>query len=267
MTGVGTQADPYIVDNWEDFMSINRNQIGIYVKWADSDNKVIDFNDIKPDGYTTSIIFPSYVDFNGWTLRNFRSTASYAMKSNNSNSVTVQNLIIENFYISNESYNYLFYYTNISNSIISGIAVSGKSFYLTSYGDIVNSSVNIKVTAKEEFSILNSSGIMKNSDIVLDVSAKTANLAYNSYYHGVYNSRISGKIHSAQDYVRIVNGYSNIFNLDSDMPLSYSGTAISVYNSDLAEKDSSSTNLIGCTTEQLKNAEYLYSIGFPIGVD
>ena len=37
-TGTGTQEDPYIVDNWTDFMTVENLRYGSYIKWADKEN-------------------------------------------------------------------------------------------------------------------------------------------------------------------------------------------------------------------------------------
>ncbi len=65
-SGTGTKADPFIVDNWTDFVSVC-NVDNCYIKWADSDEKVIDKVII-----TQSIDCGEYgfkfIDFNGWTF-------------------------------------------------------------------------------------------------------------------------------------------------------------------------------------------------------
>ncbi|MDE6665379.1 MAG: hypothetical protein K2K14_04210, partial [Ruminococcus sp.] len=58
----------------------------------------------------------------------------------------------------------------------------------------------------------------------------------------------------------------NVFNIQSNQPLDYQGKGISIYNSDIATATQSG-NFIGCTAEQLRNAQYLYDLRFPIGVD
>ena len=59
MTGTGTQTDPFLVDNWTDFMTIDTNSAEIYVRWADTGNKVIKINDF------VSGVCPPDVNFSG----------------------------------------------------------------------------------------------------------------------------------------------------------------------------------------------------------
>ncbi len=79
-TGTGTKDDPYIVDSWESYYTLAKDELtgdgkyreAKYYKFADVDNKIVDFNDIEPEGYTTPLPSKVFVDFNGWTFRNLR---------------------------------------------------------------------------------------------------------------------------------------------------------------------------------------------------
>lgn len=97
-SGTGTAADPYVVDNWTDFLTVCNISTSTYVKWADSENKVVDFNDINPRGFTNTIETKGNIDFNSWELRNMNSSARYVLKftGTNNNKPTVQNLKITN---------------------------------------------------------------------------------------------------------------------------------------------------------------------------
>lgn len=72
-TGTGTAADPYIVDNWTDFLTVCNVSASTYILWANKETeeeKVVDFNDIAPYGLETQIELKGHIDFNGWTLQN-----------------------------------------------------------------------------------------------------------------------------------------------------------------------------------------------------
>lgn len=106
---------------------------------------------------------------------------------------------------------------------------------------------------------------IKKSDIILDISTKGTSvyIARNS----LINSRIFGKVVMGNTSYLWLGGsgsMSNVINLESNVKLRLFG-GISVFNSDIADTDSPDV-LIACTAEQLKNPEYLASIGFPIGV-
>lgn len=270
MTGTGTQSDPYIVNNWEDFMSINKKN-SPYIEWdKNAENKVVDFNEIRPQGYSSTVNMGSHTKYNGWVFRNFYSTASTALQFGSAGE-TISGVTFENFYWQvpasasyflycegNYNYKSVFY-----NCIFSGrIAVPGSGDFCSEY--LTRCALNLSISSLSDTFRISYQDI-ESSDIVLDV-AKSAN--FEMSYYSVKNSRISGKVSATS--VKIGGGSSgyNIISLESDKPLTYTGNAISVYNSDLAEKSSSSSSAFkACTTEQLKNAEYLYSIGFPIGID
>ncbi|MCM1315892.1 MAG: hypothetical protein NC244_11065, partial [Alistipes senegalensis] len=261
---------PYIVDNWEDFRTIDTASAGIYVQWADTGNKIIDFNDIMPEGFSETINIPAHVDFNGWTLKNFHSTVSnWALKCSSASDAVIENLILENFYITSQT---LFYGSVLlKNCIISGIVQYGTIAIVFRGCGLERCSVNIKVNASG-CNLVSSGGFsspksqITNSDIVSDISCSGSTVSVCDY--PIKNSRIYGKIQSNAPKITLgnSNSMSNVFNLETDSSLTYTGTGISVYNSDFATAPDSKS-FIGVTSEQLKNAEYLYNIGFPIGVE
>lgn len=266
MTGTGTENDPFLVDNWADFRQIDTSSKGIYVKWADSENKVIDFNDIQPEGFSETVKIPINVDFNGWTLRNFTSMAANTAfqgfgSSTHSN---VSNLVLENFYMAKGG---SLSSCNFKSCIFSGIIYADSSNACFSYSNLTGCSANIQISCGSDEKLFSGCDKCENSDIIIDISAKTCAVTSNSY---IYNSRISGKIQcSSTGNIPLSIRLSSVFNLESNLPL-YCTTAsgISVFNSEIAQKtENSSANLTGVTAEQLKNAEYLYNLGFPIGVD
>lgn len=85
-TGTGTAADPYIVDNWTDFLTVCNVSASTYILWANKETeeeKVVDFNDIAPYGLETQIPLQGYIDFNDWTLQNawVRNSTFLALRS------------------------------------------------------------------------------------------------------------------------------------------------------------------------------------------
>lgn len=67
MTGSGTQADPYIVENWADFVTAAGTS-GAYVEFAA--DTVIDMDNVAPEGIGTQIVFRcTEIDGNGGEIR------------------------------------------------------------------------------------------------------------------------------------------------------------------------------------------------------
>ena len=75
-SGSGTKADPYIVDNWADFLTVENLRYDTYIKWADKDNP----NDkvVPPVTISSRTDWKAAeVDFNGWTFEQIYIDASY----------------------------------------------------------------------------------------------------------------------------------------------------------------------------------------------
>lgn len=265
MTGTGTADDPFIVDNWEEYSSIGHDKV-TYAEFApNAENKVIDFNEICPEGFSESVIFTRHTNFNGWTLKNFHSTAQYAIKTGHSGKVS--NLILENFYFCPQHkigklIDCDAYAGKFTNCIISGQIQTPNQIGSVIYGSLYESSLNIIVTADESFNVATE---FVNSEIVLDISSKSVSLCSGK----IINSRISGRIQSDET-VSTGNEKSayNVFNVQSNKAIGYSGKGISVYNSDTAPPLATEVETFkGCTAEQLRDAQYLYDLRFPIGVE
>jgi hypothetical protein len=97
-SGAGTQDNPYVVDNWDDFLTVCNISATTYIVWDDAEDKVVDFNEINPNGYDSTIEIKGNVDFNNWELRNLTSTAQFVIRLSGTSSIrpTVKNLKITN---------------------------------------------------------------------------------------------------------------------------------------------------------------------------
>ena len=83
VTGTGTQADPFVVHNYSEFISLSAHTpvdgMYVYIKWFDNPNQVVDCNDYGSEfrwgtftnntGYAGQIIYD--IDLNGATIKNF----------------------------------------------------------------------------------------------------------------------------------------------------------------------------------------------------
>lgn len=73
ISGNGTQANPYIVDNWADFLTC-LGYSNAYIKWADSTTKVLSEVTIASE----ISVLAQYVDFNGWTIQGLYITKTFS---------------------------------------------------------------------------------------------------------------------------------------------------------------------------------------------
>lgn len=328
VTGGGTSwSDPYIVDNWADFLTVKGSSTN-YIKFANPDREItgdgsssnpfvvstyeemllktgatyihqvklidreakkykygdvyciyddgittIDFNDIYPEGTTDDLAIQAHIDYNGWTLRNlvlgYRFIHNYRLDNirmintiiRNSSSVS-SGLILSEGGIKNsifdiyvdETYsssgNYLFYLGNTESTGINNCSInlrSSWSVYL-GYGSIVNSKISLDVHG-ERFQIgeRNVSSIKLNTCLLTGTVEATVLEPTLGWYikNTIYDVEFIGEPPSD--------------NADS--------VYTSFYNSDKISDTSLLTNLIPATTEQLKDAQWLYDHGLPIGVD
>lgn len=86
MTGTGTQADPYIVDTWADFVTAV-GKSDVYVECAEG--TVWDMNDIAPDGIKSRInIYAKSINGNGVIIKKLYFTSNASFFFANSTSVT-----------------------------------------------------------------------------------------------------------------------------------------------------------------------------------
>ena len=268
MTGSGTANNPYIVDNWADYQQVYGKSV--YIEWDNgADNKIINFNEIQPDSFTTQIKFSRYTKFNGWKFTNLFTMYQNPLSFGDAGSI-IDSFILENFYwimpettlectLLNFENNFS-YVSTMKNCVISGkIESTGKCRLITN-GHFYESSANISVNSAN-FMLTNNN--IRNADIILDTTCQSMSLTSGN----ILNSRISGTIMAESPIIcgNSSSGY-NVFDVVSNQPAEYVGQGIMVYNSDKMTV-SGTGNHVPCTTEQLKNAEYLQSIRFPIGVD
>lgn len=263
MTGTGTQNDPYIVDTWSDFITAIGTS-GVYVKVAD--DTVWDMNSIAPEGITSLNFNCTELDGNNAVIRNlyFRAQNEYGWHFSNN----IHDISFINFLYEQSQSNYAHYLVGTSNSLLmqrinlSGIIKGTKNqciFEGTRYEEIKNCSLNLKMligSNKVYISDSNRSaaGYYENNHIVID--AVNAQI-YNSDY-GIHNDNSLVEIVRAE-------GYSEI------LPRSNARSTIVRYDKGTEREKNYVFDTTGAwhevTSAQLQDVEYLWSIGFPIGVD
>lgn len=290
LEGNGTQNNPFVVSTYEEMLFATGATYIRQVKLIDRDAKkykygdvyciyddsltTIDFNDIYPEGTTADLSISAHVDYNGWTLRNL--TLRYRLRhSYRLDNIRMINTIIRNS--SSVSSGLILSESGIKNSIFD-IYVdetynsSGNNlFYLgtTEAAGMHNCSINLG----SSWSVRLGYGSIVNSKINLDVHgerfwigrSKEASMSLN-------NCLLTGTVEATV--IAPALGYSiknTIYDVEF-IGLSPTDNASSLYtsfyNSDKVSDASALTHgLIPATTEQLKDAQWLYDHGLPIGVD
>lgn len=245
-TGTGTQDDPYIVDSWDSYYTLANDELtgsgkyrsAKYYKFADVDNKIVDFNDIKPEGYTSPLPGKVFVDFNGWTFRNLRminvlSVFDYLSRdySQTMKTASFKNGKFENIYVessssgfgiaSSEAYDSPNNRLTVNNMSFSGTYVykgTEKSTNLIGYANkkaiyirYIGCSFNFLITGTETMTNIN---IADNIDVencsfkIKTQSGAEIKMAYNTYKTTIY-----GKILNSLVQIDSPNAVINVNNL------------------------------------------------------
>lgn len=291
VTGSGTQQDPYIVENWEDFLSVKESDTPHYIKFADNSNKVIDFNNIQPEGFNSPITMSGYFDFNGWEFRNmkFNNTSSCfkysSIEGTNYPILELKNLKLTNFVwdVAGSSRYLFFQYSTTPTSSnackVYDVRINGEiTTYTTDNIFLFHNMYTTECNIVLNISLINNTNSnlglrtylfgdgIQNSNIKI-VGTGLVSLTLGT----IKKSLIQGKM-DCDSNNRVLyfgnnsignNSNSNVILLETSSNISYSG-GISIFNNDIAPNIVETTYLKGCTTEQLKDPSYLASIGFNI---
>ncbi len=306
MTGTGTETDPFIVGSWSEFVSANAGNERKFIKFADSDNKTIDFNDISPAGMDT-ITIKNHIDFNNWTLMNFYSESKHILEVYFNvywgKTWVIKNLNFLNFYhVRNEG---AFIYTSYAaddmkyfmynckfSGYINYAASSQFIYYKNTQGGgnkILGCSFNIEGNCGTDFNFIlgtsNSNPLVSNNFVKCQsVQFKlNLNLASGSICKATVLKEclIDGKINITSEQTEVAMivgdatsdkvdiGGNNVCLLNANKPIWYYQKCdnILVYDNTQSTFTENSVNAIGCTPAQLTDAAYLKSIGLDIGVD
>lgn len=295
ITGTGTQADPYVFNS---FLELLEEQLGpeylatdyfLYGGIATEE----DFNDIAPQGVTETIAIRGNVDFNNLTLSNIRAVVSQVISING----TIKNVKFKNvvWTTTGSSAHFIERVSPITNQEYSNISISMEIedtltttdnmciFYATSSNVCLCNqwSINLKgtvirTTTSNGFCIFlgafNAKDININfDDLVMQGSNQYASIGYMpSSVSGIHllGCYIGGKITCNK--LKDIGGSDksavlNIFNVETSGLIEHTGYGKTIFNSTKAPNTvaDATHNFIGVTDQQMQDASYLQSIGFP----
>lgn len=290
--GTGTAEDPYIVNNWTDFCSV-KDKTGKYIFWEDlpTDQKIVDLNEEVPNGYNGWFgINSRQVDFNGWTIRNLSiyapdSTAPIVFDDGNhtlkngkflncnfsahgpiraEDASTLEDCVVTGVFNST-GYNTSNDYNFIRSIVYIRCAINmNVNIFPAGYVDwepaLINSIVRLNVLSQSTWKDGNAFSICYGS------------IYYNNRYLYTHDSKIVLSLKKTEDgtanKVTIVCSGNNVFIIDSEIPCTFAEPrahgAISLVRSDNPNDVYSYILYKSVTDEQLKDPDYLYSLGFPI---
>ena len=266
MTGTGTQADPYIVSTWEDFVTaIGTEQA--YVEFPE--NTIIDMNDIIPEGINEMIYIKcTQFDAKGGEIKNlFFTTGGRFLIQHDGWSTYIKNLKLINMRADDEGFRF-YSYGKMQNCIISGSFGGEEMFDLSTDRFVLEGcSINAQLQSGTKFT-----ASYWNDDRSLNVNNSIINLSGTVRSDGgtivLNNSLLQGKIPTTYFYTL----YNSL--IDCVVPANasischgYSGDKGYINSSKFEEGVTTTNQYIRVTNEQLQDVNYLFDIGFPIGVD
>lgn len=265
ITGTGTQADPYIVDTWSDFVTAVGTS-GAYVEVVPG--AVWDANDIAPEGMPTVSVLATHIDGKGLEIKNARIDQNFLdCLSTTASSITVENISVTNFLASSSVIykrgNYSLYFKNL---VLSGKQISGNTIYHYAGNSIYfNSNADngcgffIDYNNENDTYLINYANNVSFRDCIFNLNGKVI-LGTSPNPFRAENCYIFGEI---KECYFNSNSSKNILNAYADA-IAGGGTNVAVINADKCDNITTGTSV---TDEQMKDAAYLNSIGFPIGVD
>lgn len=293
MTGTGTQADPFVVDNWDDFVTA----IGTYEAYVafPEGGGVINMNSIAPTGIPEIPVQCKSINGNDWIIQNLYCKGHAGFITQYGKYVSIDHLYFLNFYFDDEGkkvkkgtvfgnsgddrQGYYFnecQFSGIMNCTYYNPDVYERNtlFIQDNYWlkcRLIRCSINVKLDGYAV--LLNGSTYIHTDNRVEYCNIKVSGNSPAWTKDGDYrNCLISGaSIAASFDAIR---GSSNFNVIETDFSdadsfncVGRSG-AINLINTDLLPSGATiGTGFIGVTTAQLKDAQYLASLGFPIGVD
>lgn len=262
MTGTGTQADPYIVENWADFVTAAGTS-GAYVRFADS--TVIDLDVDHSEGFSSDItIRCTEIDGNGGEIRGL-------FLINNARLVFQGNITVNSLTISairrdggSEPAFLILESGTFSGCIITGSFGGEAMIYNGGYTTFNCCSMNVQLQANTAFienyrydnrclRLFNSKikvtgtpyiNNNKNRQIVLENTLLLGELPTDIYY---------------SSYGSVVD-----CNVPDNTALSCDKGAVFINSDKFGSGVTAGSRFIRLTDEQVHSADYLYSVGFPV---
>lgn len=282
MTGTGTQTDPYIITSWAEFTSA-ASESGAYLAFPEGGGE-IDLNDGFEDGIERLDLACAQIDGNGWTVRNLASPASPTGSPRrvfDASSGTIVNdlnftdmYLSDQFFLYGQSYGSKWNKCRFSGKIFStttnpstggGFLYGSASFYRCSFNiDGAGTVYLTNVAGSFEACHIHYTGeLMKAAPALMTSCLVSGGFAFSQYGNSRYGDWTDSNSNSKANVVS-----AEILGDGGSIQIGRSTSAANIICTDnVSESVTVSSYLIGVTAEQMRSADYLASIGFPIGVD
>ena len=278
ITGTGTKADPWIVHNYDEIKDVLQNKLDsdTYAKLAND----IDFKDYGDAWeWETITLRANWVfefDLGGHTIKNIMIKSGNSLFYGKSTVNVIRNGKILNVF------------NNAGASVIDGngltlkdisISVNGTGLTDCAFNQISmdNCAVYFKSNKlnNEVFLRANITSPFKNTDFYLDISNVNSKKIFggSNNYLTIDNCRISGKLRGAlvSKYLSLGGATNSVIEVDTTLAdcvsaqTIFSDVSTGIINTEISPNLTGGTSgLTACTTAQMREADYLNSIGFTV---
>lgn len=237
MTGTGVQDDPYIPETWDEFVSAIGTK-DAYVSLPEGGG-TFDLNDIAPKGGFTLYIYCKQINGNGWSIKNSFNVRFFVSSSQ----TDIYSLNFLNFYIDIEANLFSGNNNTFDNCKFAGIIATSHFPFYKVYLSRCSVHYLMIGTANGLFS---SSSKCTVCNIIIDHS-KTTKTSIDIKLYGDYNF------------------YEHYIKEDVATTVTIDGKASVWHKSgDGGLVSDTQGNTYTVTEEQLRDASYLLSMGFPV---
>lgn len=278
ITGTGTQADPWIVHNYDEIKDVLVNKLfnNTYAKLAND----IDCNEYGDTWeWETITLRADWVfefDLCGHTIKNIMIKSGNSLFYGKSTANVIRNGKILNVF------------NNAGASVINGNGLTLKDISMSVNGtgltdcafnqiSMDNCAVYFKSNKlnNEVFLRANITSPFKNTDFYLDISNVNSKRIFggSNNYLTIDNCRISGKLRGVlvKKYLSLGGATNSVIEVDTTLADCVSGQTIfsvvstGIINTEISPNLNGGTSgLTACTTAQMRDADYLNSIGFTV---
>ena len=277
ITGTGTQADPWIVHNYDEIKDVLVNKISnnTYAKLAND----IDCNEYGDTWeWETITLGANWVfefDLGGHTIKNIMIKSGNSLFYGKSTVNVIRNGKILNVF-NNDGESVIagngLTLKDISMSI-NGTGLTSYAFNFTKFQDCAIYFKSNKLLDHFYNHNTGTSEMVKNSDFYFEIGDMNyKNLFHNITSVGLIDScRFRGKIGGNKDYgwLHYYAVNNSVIEIDTTESTGYNSATMNIsqgtiINTDICSETQTATQLIKCTTAQRRDADYLNSIGFTV---
>ena len=266
ISGAGTQESPYILDTYADFNIVNTMaNVGKYAKFNDS-SLIVNMLDISKSGHQSFTLYVN-LDANGCTFLNMYLTGTLTLEG------TLSNLNLLNFcYVGTDASVFTVNSSILNLTATGAIHTSSDTslFKIASDSYVAQSNMKIKATTASFYILADSNSSLIQTQIEVAASCQsTVGIAPVDAEPKIQSCKFSGRMYAPTVSTMFINSSTfslNVYDITIPQVVSISEDSniveASIYNNEKMTVTTASDNIIGCSSDQMIDSEYLRQHGF-----